>query len=152
MADTYHGPGDLRGEIRWNLSTFNRALQVFARRSRDDMAQLAEEEAFRLEADLKEHTPVDTGRARASWHTVLFGQPGTYTYQDNHGVAYDGTLSGAGAVPKRPTIAVVGSNVNYLLSLEAGSSRQAPSGFIRECLTRAEQRIRARLRAMRLGT
>lgn len=86
--------------------------------------------AFATELDrrIAMKTPVDTGRARASWHVV---PPGTesdqFSYQDLHGKTFDGSLAGASTGPME---AIVGTNVNYMLYLEAGHSRQAPQGMI----------------------
>jgi hypothetical protein len=73
-------------------------------------------------------TPVDTGRARASWHVV---PPGTETdhhqYQDLHGQTFDGSLAGESTGPME---SIVGTNVEYMIFLEAGHSRQAPEGMV----------------------
>lgn len=87
-------------------------------------------------------TPVDTGRARASWHVV---PPGTeadqYAYQDAHGQSFDGSLRG---VSTGPMESVVGSNVEYMIFLEAGHSRQAPEGMVAQSLLE----VRGALEAM----
>jgi hypothetical protein len=79
-------------------------------------------------------TPVRTGRAKNSWHWLPPNTPNDdYTYTVPAGphvpepITYDGSLSG---VKTGPWDAVVGSNVEYMLSLEAGHSRQAPQGMV----------------------
>ena len=95
--------------------------------------------AFGLEAAIKRRTPVDTGRARASIHTVVGGASGSYTYSwsgntrtGKPGGNADGTLDETPASPLTGVAeAIVGSNVVYLPALEAGHSKQAPSGMFR---------------------
>ena len=71
-------------------------------------------------------TPVRTGRARNSYHAVLPGTRDTFMYQDRAGRTFDGSLG----ISTGPAEAAAGSNVNYFLQLEAGSSRQAPQGMV----------------------
>lgn len=59
---------------------------------------------FKADRSVKEQMPVDTGRARASWQVEKF---------------LDGGLT-----------SIQGSNVEYIPFLNAGSSEQAPAGFI----------------------
>lgn len=59
---------------------------------------------FKTVRRVKEEMPVDTGRARASWQIDKF---------------LDGGLT-----------SIQGSNVEYIPFLNAGSSQQAPAGFI----------------------
>jgi hypothetical protein len=100
--------------------------------------------AFAAEATqrIAMRTPVDTGRARASWHMV---PPNTsadgFEYSDRHGEHFDGSLEG---VQTGPMEAVVGTNVQYMIYLEAGHSRQAPNGMVALTL----QELRGRLEQM----
>lgn len=72
--------------------------------------------SFAVERRVKQEMPVDTGRARASWGHWggAAGGPG-----DAHWLELDGGL----AIEQ-------GSNVDYIVFLNAGHSRQAGAGFI----------------------
>lgn len=65
--------------------------------------------SFAVERAVKQQMPVDTGRARASWGHGL----------ESIWKSDDGGLS-----------ITQGSNVPYIVFLNAGHSRQAPAGFI----------------------
>lgn len=72
--------------------------------------------SFAVERRVKEDMPVDTGRARASWGhwDGSAGEAG-----DGHWEESDNGLT-----------IEQGTNVDYVPFLNAGSSRQAPAGFI----------------------
>jgi hypothetical protein len=90
-------------------------------------------------------TPVRTGRARNSWHVVKPNQTDSYPYADNQGTQFDGTLQNT---TTGPWDTVVGSNVNYMLFLEAGHSRQAPNGMVAVSLAELQQGLVQRIRAV----
>lgn len=73
--------------------------------------------SFALERGIKQDMPVDTGRARASWGHwtgAKEGGAGDAVYQEDQS-----KLS-----------ITQGSNVEYIVYLNAGHSRQAAAGFI----------------------
>lgn len=76
--------------------------------------------SFALERGIKEDMPVDTGRARASWgHWTAAGAraeggPGDAVYKED----------------EEKLSITQGSNVEYIVFLNAGHSRQAAAGFI----------------------
>jgi hypothetical protein len=91
-------------------------------------------------------TPFDTGRARASWHAVLPNTPqDSFFYEDKFGKKFDGTLPNTGAGPLE---AWVGTNVEYMIFLEAGHSKQAPNGMIAISLVELKGGLEGRLAAV----
>jgi hypothetical protein len=122
------GPGNVLGELRWDLDGLNAKLDAYAKALHLNLADAVKQTAFKLELAIKARTPVDTGRARNSWHTVVWGGSPTHSYRDNRGHSFSETLDTS---PTRDTQAVVGSAVTYMLMLEAGWSRKAPQGFVR---------------------
>ncbi len=80
--------------------------------------------SFALERRIKSEMPVDTGRARASW-----GHGPESIWKSD-----DGGLS-----------ITQGSNVDYIVYLEAGHSRQAPAGFIERAALLAQLRLEEKL-------
>lgn len=100
--------------------------------------------AYTLEllSRIQNKTPVRTGRARASWHAVLPDKTDTFSYTDNQGHGFDGTLQG---VKTGQWDTMVGSNVDYMIFLEAGHSRQAPNGMVALSLLELKGALEARL-------
>lgn len=146
------GPGNVLGELRWNLDGLNAKLDAYAKTLHANLAEAVVKTAFRLEARFKAHpggTPRDTGRAANSWHVVRWGGSPGYAYKDDHGKSYDGTTSQS---PARDTEAIVASAVIYMLALEAGWSKQAPAGFIRRNTTEMQQEFLAAVAAAKAKT
>jgi len=117
-----------RARLTVELSAFNAKLDAYGKALGQDLDQLVATSALILVGRIQARTPVRTGRARASWHAVLFGRSGAFAYKDNAGRSFDGTLA---EPPPGPGMALVGSNVEYMLPLEAGWSKQAPTGMVR---------------------
>jgi hypothetical protein len=101
--------------------------------------------AFEFLRRVQVRTPVRTGRARNSWHLIKPESEDLYQYTDNHGTSFDGTLSDGHTDPLE---AVVGSNVPYMIALEAGHSRQAPNGMVAITLAELSGALEARLEAI----
>ena len=80
-------------------------------------------EAFATLADLKTATPVDTGRARASW--VLTYAPNKF--KDT--VSYEPEILRPVSKTKIDTVYIT-NGVDYIEDLNAGSSSQASARFI----------------------
>lgn len=74
-------------------------------------------QAFRTKARVQTEMPIDTGRARASWGSQAAPPPA----QAGDGI-WDEKDNGLTVIQ--------GSNVEYIPSLNEGSSKQAPAGFI----------------------
>jgi len=96
------------------IDKFNAALIKHISVVQTDVSKAVVGVAHKLEAMAKRRCPVDTGRLRASIHTVTYGQ-----------------ASDLSRAPRNATQAVVGTNVDYALYIEAGHSSQAPAGFMR---------------------
>ena len=94
-------------------------------------------------ANLVEDTPVDTGWARANWVPQI-GSPrsttaGTRMAAENGQINLGPQSSGLSSVLRYklgPNVHIT-NNVPYIESLNAGSSRQAPSAFIQGAIARA---------------
>lgn len=83
--------------------------------------------ALKIGSDIVQRTPVDTGRARSNWNFNL-NRPDlstASTLNPNRSVRlYD--------VPKAKIgdSIVISNNLDYILGLEHGHSKQAPSGMV----------------------
>lgn len=90
-----------------------------------------------LTTDIVRATPVDTGYARSNWQ-VSIGSPASglvVTKDKSGGFAITAALPavqafGAGKV------AYLANNAPYIMALEYGSSKQAPSGMARIAVTK----------------
>lgn len=90
--------------------------------------------AFRIHDRIVMRTPVDTGRARASWNLVagdvadLSVAPKSFSGGGEQGAAH-AQAKAAGAPPALQY--VISNNLPYIEKLENGSSRQAPAGMVK---------------------
>lgn len=99
-----------------------------------------------ITANLIETTPVDTGWARANWVPAI-GQPvrdpagspeAVNTAEQNSGI------SGLLRYQRERGSVFISNNVPYIIYLNAGSSAQAPSGFVENAIDRGIATVRAR--------
>lgn len=120
----------VKAEIKVSVAIekFNAALIKYISVLQTDVSKTVAQSAFKLEAMMKRRCPVDTGRLRASIHTTLFNQTPAFSYSDKKGNTFDGSF---GHAPKTALTALVGTNVEYAIYIEAGHSGQAPAGFAR---------------------
>lgn len=122
------------------VGQFNAAWARYTATVNANMAQEVTRVALDLLARIQKKTPVDTGRLRASFHAVLPGETDRYTYQDKEGRTFNGSLGVKGdSVALGDWVlgrgdgkvgAVVGTNVDYAIYIEAGHSRKAPNGMV----------------------
>lgn len=82
---------------------------------------------------ITQRTPVDTGRARASW-TLKEGQPSDFVPSEGS----SGQPSPPAASFDGKTSVFVTSNLDYIRYLEQGSSNQAPAGMVAITLAELE--------------
>ena len=132
-----------RGQVRQNAFQLNVDLQRFAKKINADMSFVVRKILLEAHAKIMMRTPVDTGRARASWG-MSKSRPGTET-------------AAAGVQPPRNNYARVAmsasvddlayarwfiyNNLPYIVSLEYGHSKQAPKGMVRLTLAEIEAEI-----------
>jgi hypothetical protein len=94
-------------------------------------------------------TPVDTGWARANWIPVIGSASGRAAPKPGDrsqtvGAAVNLAQQGQAAIATIATTyrtsmgpVTIANNVPYILPLDAGSSKQAPAGFIRRGIVKA---------------
>jgi len=105
--------------IDFDFAPFNRAMLQYAEATVEDIiTEVLPRVLLVLEREVKELTPVDKGRARASVHTILPGRSdGSFTYLDNGGNSFNGS---AGVRSARDEGSVA-TNVDYFQYIENGS-------------------------------
>lgn len=121
----------------FTLQNFGADLEAFRTKLGISKASLFQKLALDLFNGIVRRTPVDTGRARASWNlttgTPSGGNPapGSYGPPDAPLVAgIDGTAE-----------VWVTSNLEYIEPLEHGHSKQAPAGMVRVTVAEIAARI-----------
>ena len=119
--------------VEWNVKQFNLFIHDFIRQTQVDTSLVLRKFMFDLMTRVIARTPVATGRARAGWTAAGQGigidvpkpqrrkrgdEP--FDYGD-----YEEQLTGANQFIR------ASNNVNYILPLEYGWSKQAPAGMVR---------------------
>ncbi len=123
---------------------FDRALKRFMKKVEMAPGTIAKRIALELFTSIVQMTPVDTGRARASW-TIAVGEPnrsikpvGIYgdALAESVSIAVS-TLALYGRNPKERLLSIwISNNLPYIVELEHGSSRKAPRGMVAVSLNR----------------
>lgn len=123
------GPGVAYVKAMTNLDEVNARVQTLLTKFKGSIPEVLNAHALDFEAACKQKAPIDTGRFHNSIHTVsAYKSSDSYTYRDNLGNSFDGTLNNIPVTHGDVFVATVGTNVDYAIFLEAGHSRQAPQG------------------------
>jgi hypothetical protein len=118
---------------------FSADLKKFAKKLEIDVSTVVRKVSFDIWNDVTKLTPVDTGRARASWNiSEEFANLSTKPkeYQNKTGKGEVGAISGKRNV-------MITNNVEYIEFLENGSSDKAPAGMVRVALANAAAGIKS---------
>ncbi len=84
------------------MSRFTDDISKFRAKVQARASEVVRKVGFDLHGRIVERTPVDTGRAKAGW-----------------------------ALDVRPEMTIIYNNVEYIVPLEYGHSKQAPQGMVR---------------------
>lgn len=98
-------------------------------------------------SELVKQTPVDTGRARAGWS--IGTEPSEWTpppgvWEEFLANGYIDAAVAKGLTNKKLSeseVVYICNNVEYIMALEAGWSKQAPQGFIGKFLQRLNRQL-----------
>lgn len=112
-------------------SNYKTALPAFSKKVKKSVIEARRETLTALTTEIVNHTPVDTGRARAHWHASI-GAPDESISEavDPSGGA---TIRRAAEVIKRLEIGerlFITNPLPYIHRLENGYSQQAPAGMV----------------------
>lgn len=138
------------------MSTFAVDISQFVKRAKAAPGIVVRRASLELMTSIVLKTPVDTGRARASWQASLnrVDPSVTYTLTDKDGTKT--IVRGAAAINQwrdGDTI-VLFSNLPYMPVLEFGrndgrpGSKQAPQGMVRVSIAEWNDHIAAALRSL----
>lgn len=92
-------------DIKIDTRKFEKELEKAGKDIKKTINQAIKKTVFDAESELKARTPVDTGRARASWQT---------TQAENY--------------------YIISNNIDYIERLNNGYSKQAPANFVQHAL------------------
>ena len=119
-----------------NGHEFNAQLTKFARKIQVAPAKVVKKVAFQLFRRIIEKTPVDTGRARASWNIAVGSADASVRPEGQHPKSpaalaskANTVLAGYGADGRLPVV-WISNNLPYIGELENGHSQQAPAGML----------------------
>lgn len=111
-----------------NVMKFQGDIDAYAKRLNKDVARVTAEVIIELFSKIVQKTPVDTGRARASWG--VDSEWGTYVAgEDGKGENQLGKVTVQACELKR--VWWIFNNLKYIRALEYGHSSQAPQGMVR---------------------
>lgn len=120
--------------------TFSAQLRNFAQATDEKTDRVVRKTVFGIGSFIILKTPVDTGRARANWQYGTETAPaGALDITDKSGGATVARVSGAIAPHAARVTHYYANNLPYALSLEYGSSTQAPQGMVRLALQKADE-------------
>ncbi|WP_312910934.1 HK97 gp10 family phage protein [Stutzerimonas nitrititolerans] len=95
-------------------------------------------------------TPVDTGRARGNWQTA----PGSPVAGETERLDKSGGEAIAEVQAKTPEgagqVTYLSNNLPYIMTLEEGSSSQAPEGMVKRNMDRVQKMVEAAARKNRV--
>jgi len=146
-------------EQQQHLFNFDRDLARFAKALQIELVTLMKKIGFDLLARIVSRTPVDTGRARASW-VITIGDPSETTAPAGEHKQYQ---TGEAPSPPAGVVAVeqasaalasvqayddiwIANNLPYIERLEHGHSGQAPSGMVALAIQETETELDVALR------
>lgn len=93
-------------------------------------------------------TPVDTGRARASWR-VGIGAPDTSVAPEGQGGDAVGPAAARLNTVRVRDVTYITNSLPYIEALENGHSRQAPNGMIRMALAETQRDLQNLVSSLR---
>lgn len=139
------------------LKEFNLDIKEFVEKTEVDFATAMKKVSMDVFTGIVKKTPVDTGRARASWN-IAINTPDMSVPPPREGktTAITGfltpgekvaALSKLAPLDKDPYVTVwITSNLDYIVPLENGHSKQAPSGMVALTVTEMEKFMEEALR------
>ena len=116
-------------------------LQKLARRLSGNVEALVSHVVREVASDLVPATPVDTGFARGNWQATLNAPAvAPITRNDPSGTATGSTHNGGSDRTCCRNVFYITNNAPYIGQLNAGSSPQAPAGFVKKAVDTATAR------------
>jgi hypothetical protein len=126
-------------EFKTNAAEFRNDLEKAAKAIEADVEQVVRLTAAKIEQKVVQRTPVDTGRARASWNMSEESIDSSVKPEGNYGAP---PATPVGALSGKKVI-YISNNLDYIVPLEYGHSGQAPQGMAAIALAEVMAELKA---------
>lgn len=152
MADFQGSQHYGTGAISKNAADFSKALMSVASTATENMEKVIRVSIVELYTSLVLKTPVDTGRAKASWTISTTGEAppspikGDYAEGEIADIVV-GHVSDFKITIADNTVSII-NNLDYMEYLEDGTSQQAPYGMVALSLAEFEAYFNHRLKGL----
>lgn len=135
------------------MNTFALDMKKFADKAGEFADVAVRQVCLNLTTGIVLKTPVDTGRARANWQASIDGpSSGTVSFEGDKGSgagaprpssASERAIAASQAAIKSATGKVfwLSNNLPYIVKLEYGHSKQAPSGMVRKTINEVKRSL-----------
>lgn len=125
--------------------SFKNDLRKFADSVEEDVSTVVKGGAFKIFQQLSDRTPRDKGRASAAWNAsknkINKKVPPKGEYPKRSNIELSSEIEKIGKFEEKDTI-FLSNNLEYIVPLDRGHSKQAPSGFFRASISAWKQFIR----------
>lgn len=133
---------------------FQQAVKDFAEKIGADVKDVTRLVALNVANDIVLGTPRDKGRAAASWN-VSYGKVDSSVREEGE-YSLGGSLAAVSQtlsqVPDGDELAIyISNNLEYIVPLEKGHSKQAPAGMVAIAMRRAREYLRSAANSKRRG-
>ena len=124
-----------------SVRQFNLDLAKFSKKTQLNLDIVARKVGFEIWNGVTKKTPVDTGRARASWNlTEEVVNLKTASENVVHGANAKGSV---GRITGKGDVIYITNNVDYINELDKGSSQQAPNGMVSLTINEVQAQLKA---------
>ena len=124
-----------------SVRQFNLDLANFSKKTQLNLDIVARKVGFEIWNGVTKKTPVDTGRARASWNlTEEVVNLKTASENVVHGANAKGSV---GRITGKGDVIYITNNVDYINELDKGSSQQAPNGMVSLTINEVQAQLKA---------
>ena len=139
-------------KISDSAADFSKSLMTMADYVDGSIVQIVKKACIDLYRRIVERTPVDTGRAKASWGLSIFNSADVATkskYSESQISEIINTEVRDFTTKRLGTQVVIYNNLEYIEFLENGSSGQAPTGMVTVSLVEFETHFNLALEGLK---
>lgn len=123
------------------MSSFELDLAKFGQKALGNAEKVVRKISLDMHSRIVERTPVDTGRAKAGTHVAINTQPPGEEGPGESGISPF----------KLGDTVIIYNNVEYIVPLEYGHSKQAPQGMFRISFNEVVTHLGATIRSVARG-
>lgn len=123
-----------------NLKEFNRDIKRILKTSKNNQVKILKKVSFDGLRNLQNGTPRKTGRARAGWNTTVDKNPSEWKPPEGK-KSYEPTEFRDLNKIKSNSKINFSNNVEYIVPLDDGHSKQAPAGIVDPVISRMHAQL-----------